>query len=177
MPPSSSRYCSLLPIPILIAATSIARVWNTFSLTLTSTFNFPSHRHDVVSRINHNLAYFRLIYLLQFLLILFLSLIPHPFLLLIFFPFLLAWFFYFFIRPRPFVVFGFELDNSFILAALWLLTAFSMLLSGLWFNLLLSFLVGFGVVALHATFRKTDDLYMDEQHLFPQHPHYSAACV
>ncbi|XP_057427998.1 PRA1 family protein E-like [Lotus japonicus] len=168
---SSPRYSSL-------PSTSTSPSHYPFSRA-TNASNFPTRRpweefftlHSLTRpyslgeaslRVKHNLRHFLGNYTMVLLFILFVSLIWHPVSIIVFLAVFLAWFFLFFFRDRPVVVLSRTVDYRFILAALWVVTVVALVLTRVWLNVLVSLLVGAAVVGLHAVFRSTEDLYVDE---------------
>lgn len=76
---------------------------------------------------------------------------------------MVAWLFLYFLRDEPFTVLGRTINELFILIALSLLTLVLLLLTNATANILISLLIGVVVVLVHAVFRKTDDLFLDEE--------------
>lgn len=124
--------------------------------------NFPHGFSDATSRVKTNMGYFRMNYAIVMLVVLFLSLIWHPVSLIVFVVLMAAWLFLYFLRDEPLVVFGFTIDDRVVLGVLGVVTIGLLLLTGATMNILVSVLVGFVVVLVHAVVRKTDDLCLDE---------------
>lgn len=61
------------------------------------------------------------------------------------------------------MVFGRMVDDRVVLVVLWILTIVCLVLTGVWLNVLVSLLIGIGIVVLHGTFRNTEDLFLDEE--------------
>lgn len=97
------------------------------------------------------------------LLVLFLALLWHPISLLVFVVMMVAWLFLFFLRDEPLVVFGRTIDDRLILTVLAVLTLVFLFLTSATVNILVGLAVGLGVVVLYSVFRRTDDLFVDEE--------------
>ena len=124
--------------------------------------NFPGNFSEAISRVRTNVAYFRMNYAIIVLLILFLSLLWEPITLIVFVVMMAAWLFLYFLRDEPLVVFNRTIDDRVVLIVLGILTIVFLLLTDATLNILVSLLIGAVVVLVHASLRRTDDLYDEE---------------
>ncbi|KAJ8637844.1 hypothetical protein MRB53_012111 [Persea americana] len=130
------------------------------------------HRHaisvphgigEACIRIRTNLGYFRMNYAVIVLLIIFLSLLWHPISLIVLVVMMAAWLFLYFLRDDPLVIFHRTIDDRIVLAILSVVTLVALFLTHATLNIVVSLLVGLAIVILHAVFRKTEDLFADDE--------------
>ncbi|KHN32328.1 PRA1 family protein D [Glycine soja] len=129
------------------SAFATRRPWEEFFAL--HSFTRPYTLGETTLRVKRNLGHFRVNYAMVVLLFVFLSLLWFPISLVVFLAVFAAWFFLYFFLRWPIVVLRRELDDGLVL-------------SGVWVNVVGSGIVGVGVVVLHAAFRSTEDLYVDE---------------
>ncbi|XP_039059858.1 PRA1 family protein F2-like [Hibiscus syriacus] len=125
-------------------------------------FNFPVNLSDAISRVRSNVAYFRMNYAIIVLFVLFLSLLWQPISLIVFVAMMAAWLVLYFLLDEPLVIFRRTIDDRVVLIVLGVLTIVFLLLTDATPNILWSLLVGAVVVLVHASFRRSDDLYDEE---------------
>ncbi|KAK7271959.1 hypothetical protein RJT34_28262 [Clitoria ternatea] len=126
-------------------------------------FNLPSGAGDAIARIRTNIAFFQMNYAMVALLVLFLSLLWHPISLIVFVALMAAWLFLYFLRDEPLLIFGRLISDRVVLIVMAMLTVGLLLLTGATRNILVAVLIGVVLVVLHAAFRRTDDLFFDEE--------------
>ncbi|RWW68806.1 hypothetical protein BHE74_00023643, partial [Ensete ventricosum] len=122
----------------------------------------PSSAGEAISRLRRNLTYFRSNYALFVLLALAIGLIWQPAALAAALILAAAWFFLYLARDGPLVLFDRRFDEGTVLGALSLATFLALVSTDLGSNVFKSVGVGLLLVGMHAVFRITDDLFMDE---------------
>ncbi|XP_058780602.1 PRA1 family protein F3-like [Vicia villosa] len=126
-------------------------------------FNLPSGFPDAVSRVKSNIGFFQMNYAILILVILFLSLLWHPISLLVWVALMAAWLFLYFLRDEPIVLFGRLVSDRIILVLMLIITVVLLLFTGAILNIIIAVSVGVVVVLVHAAFRNTHDLFLDQE--------------
>ncbi|KAB2629868.1 PRA1 family protein E-like [Pyrus ussuriensis x Pyrus communis] len=131
-----------------------------FSLT---SFSVPSNYADAMARIKRNTAYFRVNYTMGALFIVFLSLLWHPISMIVFLIILVAWLALYFLRTTPVVLFNQSFDDRVVAVALGFVTVVALVFTHVGLNVLVALIVAVVIIGLHAAFRVTEDLFLDEE--------------
>ncbi|MQL73979.1 hypothetical protein Taro_006332 [Colocasia esculenta] len=126
-------------------------------------FGVPHSLGDAYLRIRTNAAYFTMNYSIIVLFVLFVSLLWHPISLIVLIVMMAAWVFLYFLRDEPLVLFHRTISDRVVLIALSVVTIILLLLTNATLNIIVSVLIGLAVVLIHAAFRRTEDLFLDEE--------------
>ncbi|KAJ4957392.1 hypothetical protein NE237_024503 [Protea cynaroides] len=116
----------------------------------------PSDVSEAVARVRTNIAYFRMNYAIMLLILLF-----YPISQIV--VMMIAFSFFYFLRNVPLVLVGRTVDDRVVLIVWSVVTIIAFLLTRGTVNIIVSLLIGLPVVLVHAIFRKTDDLFLDEE--------------
>ncbi|XP_021834584.1 PRA1 family protein D-like [Prunus avium] len=120
--------------------------------------NLPSNLSEATTRLAQNLTHFRSNYTLLLLTELFLSLLYHPVSIIVF-----LIIFLYFSRDQPLEVFGFTVGDRVVMVVLGVVTVLALVFTQVWLNVVVSVVIGVALVSLHAVFRGTKELVLDDQ--------------
>ncbi|KAL6192163.1 hypothetical protein ACLB2K_038550 [Fragaria x ananassa] len=143
------------------SAMAAHRPWSEFSDL--SALSLPRNLSDATTRLFQNSTHFRSNYAMLVLVVLFLSLLYHPVSLIVFLLVFAAWVFFYFSRDDDVSVFGFFVGDRVVMAVLGVVTVVALVLTHVWLNVVVSGVVGAVVVCVHAVFRGTEDLVMEDE--------------
>ncbi|XP_059315266.1 PRA1 family protein D-like [Lycium ferocissimum] len=145
------------PPPDTVTTTAVTvKPWPSFIDT--AALSIPISFSDATYRINKNLRYFAGNYALITLIILLISLITRPISLVLFLIIFTGWIYLYFSRNNePLELFGYDIDDKFVLGFLSLVTFVALFVAKIWMNIVVS--IGFGVVILcvHGALRAPED--------------------
>ncbi|RAL41005.1 unnamed protein product [Cuscuta campestris] len=148
------------PPPPLGTYYATRRPWRSFFDI--SALSLPFGYGEAMSRIRHNANYFRVNYALIALVILFCSLVYHPISIIVFLLATVAWIWLYFFREAPVTVFGRIVDDRALLVFLILVTVVSLVFTHVGLNVLVALIISVVVIGCHASFRGTEDLFLEE---------------
>lgn len=144
----------------LEAGLTIRRPWK----EMARSFNLPSGLYNTFERIETNLNYFLMNYVIIVILVLFFSLVNHPVSLMVFMALLIVFsMFLYFLRHKPLVVFHHSIHPNTVMFILSIITVIMLLFTGAVLNVISALLIGALFVEIHAAFRETNDLFLDEE--------------
>ncbi|KAK8956186.1 PRA1 family protein F2 [Platanthera guangdongensis] len=142
-----------------LSALATRRPW----IQMAHDFSLPPTLDEAYLRIRTNSASFTVNYAIIVFLVAFLILLRTPISLTVFVSSLAAWLLLYFLRDRPVVFGGRTFDDSSVLAGLSFSTVLLWFLADATANIVASVVSGVFVVMVHAVFRNTDDLAVDEE--------------
>ncbi|XP_050372105.1 PRA1 family protein D-like [Argentina anserina] len=143
------------------SAMSAHRPWSEFFDL--SALSLPPNSSESTTRLLQNLTHFRSNYAMAVLVVLFLSLVYHPLSLLVFLAVFAAWVLLYFSREDDLEVFGLPVPERVVMAVLGVVTVVALVLTHVWLNVVVSGAVGVVLVGVHAVFRGTEDLVMEDK--------------
>ncbi|KAK9208768.1 hypothetical protein WN944_001128 [Citrus x changshan-huyou] len=142
------------------------RPWDEFIQI--QSINLPTSFANFIERIQSNAAFYRMNYAVIILSIIVVSLFWNPVSLIILIILIAAWLFLYFLRDGDrLVVYGFVIDDRILMTALLLGTIAFLFLTDVTKNIIIGLCIGTVVIAAHAGFRSTDDMFSadDEERL------------
>ena len=143
------------------AFTSTLRPWR--ELVDLTTFSRPYSYVDAKVRARRNLSHFRSNYALITLIILFVGLIYHPISMIVFLLIFTLWLFLYFGNENPIVILGREIDDRVVLGFLFLITILGLVFTSVGLNVLVCLVISALIIAVHASLRVHDDVYLDDR--------------
>lgn len=134
------------------------RPWDEFIQI--QSINLPTSFANFIERIQSNAAFYRMNYAVIILSIIVVSLFWNPVSLIILIILIAAWLFLYFLRDGDrLVVYGFVIDDRILMTALLPGTIAFLFLTDVTKNIIIGLCIGTVVIAAHAGFRSTDDMF------------------
>ncbi|KAL5729791.1 hypothetical protein ACHQM5_002691 [Ranunculus cassubicifolius] len=113
--------------------------------------------------IRKNIYHFRVNYTLIMLIIVFMSLLWHPISMIVFLIVSVTWLGLYFLRDEPIVVLNWLIDDIVVMGLLSVVMVVALAFTDVGMNVLVSVIVGAVVIGVHAAFRVTNDLFLNEE--------------
>ncbi|KAL6224165.1 hypothetical protein ACLB2K_003021 [Fragaria x ananassa] len=120
----------------------------------------PYSLNQSIERIRTNVAFFRMNYTIIILTILFISLLWHPISLLLMIVLMAAWLSLYYLHDKPLTVLDHDIDNRFLMAALFLVTALVLFLTNVKYNIIRALSFGLAFVLVHGALREPEDVFV-----------------
>ncbi|XP_021905895.1 PRA1 family protein G2 [Carica papaya] len=145
----------------LSIAVSRHRPWPEFASL--GVFDRPDNLPSAVARVQKNARFFLVNYSILLAACEALSLIGSPGSLLIVSAVVVLWLLLYFFREDPLILFGRHLNDYLVLLALFLSSLLALWFTACFWTLALGLAIGLLVCAVHAVFRNSDGLFLDEE--------------
>lgn len=143
--------------------TAVGRQRSWSQLMDRNAFDKPASFADAVSRVLKNVRYFRMNYITAALVVIGLSLLSHPVSLAVLVLLVVAWVYLYFGRTEPLIIFNQTFSENQVLFALGIATIAGLFLTKAGSTFTTALIICVVAILLHASFRRPDDLFLDEQ--------------